>query len=78
MKVGSHIVNSVTGTNLSKINEGHGHGQRLRGNGPPKFEVGGRPMHPSPQYLEKLCYGMYEVTKKGEIRKFWGRNRGSS
>jgi len=28
------------------------------GNGPPKFEVGGRPMHPSPKYFENYCYWM--------------------
>jgi len=36
----------------------HGHkqlkqGRRPRGTVPPKFEVGGRPMHWSPQYFEK-------------------------
>jgi len=37
------------------------HGRTLRkywGDGPPKFEVGGRPMHPFPQYFEKECYRM--------------------
>jgi len=37
------------------------HGRRLRGrwgNGPPKIWGGGRPMHPSSQYLEKLFCGM--------------------
>ena len=45
---------------------------------PKIWDGGGRPMRPSPQYLEKLCYGMYEVTKKrwdekilfGEIEVF--------
>jgi len=36
--------------------------------GPPKFEVGGRPMHPSPQYLEKQCYmEACESTKNTEF-----------
>src|SRR6218665_103282 len=36
-------------------------GRRPRGNwedGPPKFEVGRRPMHWSPQYFEKQCCRM--------------------
>jgi len=33
--------------------EAHPGAETLGGTVPPKFEVGGRPMHPSPQYLEK-------------------------
>src|SRR6218665_2691086 len=37
--------------------------------GPPlKFEVGGRPMHPSPQYLEKQCC---KKSKESVTKKFF-------
>src|SRR6218665_2663574 len=46
------------------------HGRRLRedwGTVPPKFEVRGRPMHPSPNILRSTvigCEAKYELTKK--------------
>src|SRR6218665_2215924 len=39
------------------------------GDGPPKFEVGGRPMHPSPIFREVVLSDACESTKYYELSK---------
>src|SRR6218665_1444082 len=49
-------------------------GGDLGGRSPQKFEVGGRPMHPSPNILRSSlvgCARKYEQSKKGVIKEFF-------